>query len=246
MIDIEIKPNINKKMDHVAISCMQPLNEDNYFEVVTKLSQLLKWLLQWDVGYCTIYFEHIGNKNTYDLRSWLGNTLVKELNHNEIGWSNQHNQTRPSNMTVNIIEKNQYKEDLNKALKGFVEAQDLTPYQSSLKNIARQNEKVKIFTNDDLAKNSQVVNYLKKHVKVFMPMSGDKANFDANSKSYFEHCNWDMLMFFGTKGVQLGGFPDIMREFCEIIHCGRIENCNIQTFYDAMKKYFNIQQRWGV
>lgn len=197
---------------------MQPLNEDNYFEVVTKLSQILKWLLQCDVGYCTIYFENIGNKNTHDLRSWLGNTLTKELNHNEIGWINHHNQTRPSNMTVNIIEKNQYKEDLNKALKGFVEATDLTPFQSSLKNIVRQNEKIKIFTNEDLAKNSQVVNYLKTHVKVFKPMSGDRANFDANSKSYFEHCNCDMLMLFGTKGIQLGGFPNIMREFCEIIH----------------------------
>ena len=90
-------------------------------------------------------------------------------------------------MTVNIIEKDQYKRDFSDALKSFVSHDNLKSLQSSLKNIARQNEKVKIFTDHELAENSQVVNHLKKRVHVFKPMNGDKANFDANSKSYFEH-----------------------------------------------------------
>jgi hypothetical protein len=218
LIDQEIVPNINKKMDHIGICIMQELNEDNFLEYVMNLSDVLKWLLQCQVGYVTIYFENIGQYSTYDLKSWLGNTLVKEVNHNQICWSNQTDQSRLYNMTVNIIEKERYSKDFNNALKSFIAHEDLTSLQSSLKNIARQNEKVKIFTDYELAKNSQVVNHLKKQVHVFKPMSGDKANFDANSKSYFEHCNCDMLMLFTTRGIELGGFPNIMREFCEIVN----------------------------
>lgn len=166
---------------------MQELTQDNFLDSMEKLSELLKWLLQCQVGYCTIYLESIGTYTPYDLKSWLGNTLVKELNHNQICWSNQTDQSLDYNMTVNIIEKEQYKTDFDNAMKSFVAHEDLSSLQSSLKNIASQNEKVKIFTDEDLAKNSQVVNHVKKHVRVFKPMSGDKANFDANSKSYFEH-----------------------------------------------------------
>lgn len=225
---------------------MEQLDEDNFLDYVLKLSDYLKWLLQCQVGYVTIYFEDIGEYTPGDLKRCLENTLVHELNQKQIWWSNQTDQSKVYNMTVNIIEKQQFRSDFTNALKSFIAHDDLKSLQSSLKNIARQNEKVKIFTDHELAENSQVVNHLKKRVHVFKPMSGDKANFDANSKSYFEHCNCDMLMLFTTRGIELGGFPNIMREFWEIINWGPIGSSNIRTFYDTMKKYFNIQQRWGV
>ena len=162
------------------------------------------------------------------------NGITKKINRSTITW-----------LWI-LLKRTSINKDFDDAMKKFISHTNLSSLKSSLRNIARQNQKVKIFTNEELAKNSQVVNHLKREVKVFKPMSGYKANFDANSKSYFEHCNWDMLMLFSTKGIELGGFPNIMREFCEIIHWGTLARCNMITFYDAMKKYFNIQQRWGV
>lgn len=55
----EIKPKINKKMEHVAVCCAHQINNvpDNQ---INRLCKLLDWLLLCEVKYITLYFEDTG------------------------------------------------------------------------------------------------------------------------------------------------------------------------------------------
>ena len=109
VIDLEIKPNLNKKMDHIGIWCMELLDQHNVSDSILKLSKLLNWLMQCNVGYVTVYFENTGNFKTNTLKLYLQNTFKANNDKNRIKWDNQKDQSEYYNMTVNIIEKNQYK-----------------------------------------------------------------------------------------------------------------------------------------
>lgn len=59
LITQEIKPKINKKMEHVAICCAHSINHmpDNQ---VNRLCKLIDWFLLCEVKYVTLYFEDPG------------------------------------------------------------------------------------------------------------------------------------------------------------------------------------------
>lgn len=94
LIKAVILPRINKRLDHVAVWCMQPFN-DNAATFVNNLCRLVEWLLMWEVSVWTIYFDNIENSNTSEIRDFMQNTLNKYFNDQKLSWRNRNSFSDP-------------------------------------------------------------------------------------------------------------------------------------------------------
>jgi hypothetical protein len=99
---------------------------------------------------------------------------------------------------------------------------------------------------DSRSLNYQIINYIKDNLNIYLPMKGCSKKVMDDNKTYFESHNPDLMLLFNPSGFACGDFPSLMREFSEMLQCGRLRRFSILTFYDVMTKFFNIQQRWGI
>jgi len=100
--------------------------------------------------------------------------------------------------------------------------------------------------NSSLNSNHEVVDFVKDTLEIYAPFRRTSKLVSDENKTFFELHNPNLLLLFNSDGFSMGQFPPLMREFSEILHLGPIGKCNILKFYDAMRKFSGIQQRWGI
>ncbi|CAI2377893.1 unnamed protein product [Moneuplotes crassus] len=224
----EVRPKINKKMQHVAICCMEPLEQDREIQL-SKLSNLINWLQLSDVKYLTLYLENMGNVHILEVEKYLERVLKHQFASLKITWADGNKVTNQQTLAVNILSKDRVGQDLQNNMRKFC-SRDAYCDQSS----------------DFRTTNLQLVDYLKSNSDLYLPMKNSQEENIDDSKTYFENYNPDLTLVFNPAGFSLGSFPPLMREFTEMLQCGSLQRMNILNYYDQMTKFFNIQQRWGI
>lgn len=227
VITQEIKPRINKKMDHVALCCLQTMhaNADQQAEIIWKL---IEWLLVCEVKYITMYFEHMDTLNLLDLQKYVQNTLKGKFNSNTLCWAGDSDRSDSAETIINTLAKEQIDKNMNDTLTKF------------------WREEPPVGSTDTEEASMRVVNYAKDHLEIYQPTRGWSRRVMDPTKTWFEQNNPDLILLFNSREFSLGGFPFLMREFAEILHCGQLHKLNILKFYDVMCRFFDIEKRWGI
>ena len=224
----EIKPKINKKMQHVALCWMESLDQ-NTERQLNNLWTLLDWLRLWDVKYLTLYIDNMGNISTTQMEKFMINALNQQFDSGVITWVTDDQKHESPAMSINILTSTDASRDLCENMQQFWSEDSYTDQSSDMRT-----------------SNYQVIDYLKDNLQMYQPMRKLSKRIIDDSKTYFEDHNPDLTLLFNQKDFTLGNFPPLMREFSEMLQCGSLRKMNILCFYDAMTKFFDIQQRWGI
>ncbi len=229
IINREINPKINKKMQHVAICCMEHL-EENTERQLLRVSNLINWLQLWNVKYVTLYLDNIGSIHYLEIEKYIERVLRNQFSSQKITWANTNtSKTDSNNLVLNIMTKEKVDQDLQERMRDFW-GQDTYSDQSS----------------DILTSNHQLIDFIKKKSELYLPMKKCGKEVIDDYKTLFENHNPDLTLLFNPKDFTLGNFPPLMREFTEMLQWGNLQHFGILNFYDQMTKFLNIRQRWGI
>lgn len=94
--------------------------------------------------------------------------------------------------------------------------QTLKDFDDTIRKFCQQNNSF----DENVGNNSNIelVNYVKDHIEIYLPMRKCSKKVIDESKTYFEYHNPDLLILFNSAETALGEFPPLMREFAEVIH----------------------------
>lgn len=134
-------------------------------------------------------------------------------------WAQEKEKVKQCEMVINILSKEDVREDTNRTIKSFIKNHS---YHSSSTN-SRSSGSTKMEANKiRLVSQNDVVYDFTKHLKLEMnmyaPMVDSAKKHVDGTKTYFEDQNPDLCLLFGPDGINMGGFPGLMKEFSEIIH----------------------------
>lgn len=163
-----------------------------------------------------------------DLQKFIQNTLKGKFNSKIISWAGDLHKDDSVEMVINTISKDQATNEINNIFEKFT------------------------MENEELQKDSQefsnmrTANHIKDKTEMYSPSKASSRKIIDPTKSCFDSNNPDLVLLFNTSEFRLGHFPPLMREFCEILHCGQLHKLNILKFYDVMSKFIDIEKRWGI